>query len=436
MAEHVNQPVAPQVHPLLSTTPQSIAAATLIALQLSSAPSPSTDAAAPSVDPRTPMSPPIPPDPQSSVPPLQEYALPLALTSDPHSQESTASSLFSSPTLSIPVPPSPISTVTSLPSIPHTPMYERECENGQRGTETNGTPITDVVPRRPMTFWQTVMDNDEQDAGDQQQQCASLIPTPPQVHQLSSSPPGLSQRTNNGDDKDIGRCAQQASLLPAALSTREQQQPTPENGGEQCEGPNLMNIVRTHRKEWVMPFQCQLCRISFRKVGHLNMHWRSVHPTLQLPEASHNTGLLNASASAPPSTDSGGSSVSTSENYSRTAQGERPYNCPQCPASFRRGSDRNRHMRMVHARVRPHACPTCAKRFGRRTFMEAHLKTVHQKARPYKCFCGSVFGQRSSLTRHARRIHGTEPERVTGQTQEQALPLPPPPSQQQQAQRE
>jgi uncharacterized C2H2 Zn-finger protein len=33
--------------------------------------------------------------------------------------------------------------------------------------------------------------------------------------------------------------------------------------------------------------------------------------------------------------------------------------------------------------------------------------TVHEKRRPFACdHCGAAFGQRSSLTRHAKKIHG------------------------------
>lgn len=87
----------------------------------------------------------------------------------------------------------------------------------------------------------------------------------------------------------------------------------------------------------------------------------------------------------------------------------RAYACPQCDASFRRGSDRNRHMRMVHAKIRPFECALCGNHFGRKSFLEAHVLTVHHKLRPYRCDCGAAFGQRSSLTRHARKIHGREP---------------------------
>lgn len=213
-----------------------------------------------------------------------------------------------------------------------------------------------------------------------------------------------------------------------------------------------------------MNIPCIVCGVRFRKLGHLNMHWRSVHArrdpntnctnvpkfTQQSSHSNHPPTHTNPPASPrckptlPHCTNYNGGSISQKpeldDNYQRSISVDpklkivsvrssvlsqcnaaqsivngavikpnRAYGCPQCEASFRRGSDRNRHMRMVHAKIRPFECPMCGNHFGRKSFLEAHILTVHHKLRPFRCSCGAAFGQRSSLTRHTRKIHGREP---------------------------
>ena len=165
-------------------------------------------------------------------------------------------------------------------------------------------------------------------------------------------------------------------------------------GGEgvrgRVEDSSKMNIPRV------------VCGVRFRKPGHLNIHWRSVHAAsadavypgnIQVHTAAQRTSTQVKQA--PLEVQHGG-----------VSKASRAYGCPTCDARFRRGSDRNRHMRMVHAKIRPFQCNWCGNHFGRKSFLEAHILTVHKKLRPFRCQCGAAFGQRSSLTRHARKIHG------------------------------
>lgn len=158
-----------------------------------------------------------------------------------------------------------------------------------------------------------------------------------------------------------------------------------------------------------MNIPCVVCGVRFRKPGHLNMHWRSVHATSSdsaYPGKMHVRTL--AGSSHRPFCDDrfrNRDVVASSGRISKT-RGVRPYACPQCASRFRRGSDRNRHMRMVHDKIRPFECKKCGSHFGRKSFLEAHISTVHEKQRPFRCDCGAAFGQRSSLTRHAKKIHG------------------------------
>lgn len=171
-----------------------------------------------------------------------------------------------------------------------------------------------------------------------------------------------------------------------------------------------------------MNILCDLCGVRFRKPGHLNMHWRSVHATSSdsiypgkfqhLKEITPIRRGQQSTISAPLSSNGYTNSIDGGVNRKDRDIGKsgRAYGCPQCEARFRRGSDRNRHMRMVHAKIRPFECKICGNHFGRKSFLEAHILTVHQKLRPFRCECGAAFGQRSSLTRHTRKIHGREPQ--------------------------
>lgn len=181
---------------------------------------------------------------------------------------------------------------------------------------------------------------------------------------------------------------------PLTSSSRESgSAPTPTAGSAEDES-NKMNIP------------CVVCGVRFRKPGHLNMHWRSVHAASAdavYPGRMHArpAAALSPSSSTPRTPCEASNAARISK-----AKGARPYGCPQCVKRFRRGSDRNRHMRMVHAKIRPFECTQCGSHFGRKSFLEAHISTVHEKQRPFRCDCGAAFGQRSSLTRHSKKIHG------------------------------
>lgn len=138
--------------------------------------------------------------------------------------------------------------------------------------------------------------------------------------------------------------------------------------------------------------------------GAITKHDGSIMSHSRTGSLSNSTRSTLKNISTNPMNTTGCTTTTTSNGDVATTTG-RNYGCPQCPASFRRGSDRNRHMRMVHAKIRPFECGLCGNHFGRKSFLDAHVLTVHQKLRPFRCDCGAAFGQRSSLTRHARKLH-------------------------------
>lgn len=92
------------------------------------------------------------------------------------------------------------------------------------------------------------------------------------------------------------------------------------------------------------------------------------------------------------------------------APGAPQYDCPQCEATFRRRSDMNRHVRVVHEKQRPFACPTCQNRFGEKSNMLKHVRMVHQNIRHFRCpHCQAAFGQRGNCEAHIRAVHEKRP---------------------------
>jgi uncharacterized C2H2 Zn-finger protein len=298
---------------------------------------------------------------------------------------------------------------------------------------SSGTVIGDTSPARPLlppkksrsSFWATVMDVDDdgEDIDTNKRELCKVSSGQPALGDADSSVScdniAFDDDYTNGenvDEKDHRHkqgCENRNNFSRQARSTQSTA-PMPSDASQ-------MNIP------------CVLCGVRFRKPGHLNMHWRSVHASytdaaypgsfaFEQPTQAPSLGRAAASSAtrsrapvvprSPSPSHSGSPSFSAAATTSAgpsvaISKPGHAYGCPQCSACFRRGSDRNRHLRMVHERRRPFGCAQCPKQFGRKSFLEAHVLTVHEKRRPFGCDqCGAAFGQRSSLTRHARKIHG------------------------------
>nr|XP_015214071.1 PREDICTED: zinc finger protein Helios isoform X2 [Lepisosteus oculatus]XP_015214072.1 PREDICTED: zinc finger protein Helios isoform X2 [Lepisosteus oculatus]XP_015214073.1 PREDICTED: zinc finger protein Helios isoform X2 [Lepisosteus oculatus]XP_015214074.1 PREDICTED: zinc finger protein Helios isoform X2 [Lepisosteus oculatus]XP_015214075.1 PREDICTED: zinc finger protein Helios isoform X2 [Lepisosteus oculatus]XP_015214076.1 PREDICTED: zinc finger protein Helios isoform X2 [Lepisosteus ocu len=88
----------------------------------------------------------------------------------------------------------------------------------------------------------------------------------------------------------------------------------------------------------------------------------------------------------------------------RLPNGERPFLCNQCGASFTQKGNLLRHIKL-HTGEKPFKCPFCSYACRRRDALTGHLRT-HSVGKPHKCnYCGRSYKQRTSLEEHKERCH-------------------------------
>lgn len=84
----------------------------------------------------------------------------------------------------------------------------------------------------------------------------------------------------------------------------------------------------------------------------------------------------------------------------------RPFQCPQCAASFAIRDNLNRHLQ-THSAQRPFRCDTCGSGFRRREHLLTHQRTHEGKnALPWTCgVCGASFKHLYLLQMHQASQH-------------------------------
>ncbi|MEQ2260900.1 hypothetical protein XENORESO_002972 [Xenotaenia resolanae] len=135
-------------------------------------------------------------------------------------------------------------------------------------------------------------------------------------------------------------------------------------------------------------FSCQVCSISFQKMGYLITH-ASVHQ--------ENCGVC-------------GKQLEQTENLKLHLKVHREtlFRCSICGQSFTLRGNLRIHMR-IHSGERPHSCSICSKSFGRRASLVRHVRS-HMGEKPFACmYCGHSFTEKGNLTVHLRTHTGERP---------------------------
>lgn len=136
-------------------------------------------------------------------------------------------------------------------------------------------------------------------------------------------------------------------------------------------------------------------------------------PPIRLPTVGYVDSSRTGVAQQPPTsstTTTGNVPSGPGPSAATGTQSSGQYSCHLCEANFKRRSDMNRHVRVVHEKQRPFQCPQCLQRFGEKSNMQKHVRMVHQNIRGFHCnHCGAKFGQRGNCEAHVRAVHEKRP---------------------------
>ncbi|ORX94885.1 hypothetical protein BCR34DRAFT_669575 [Clohesyomyces aquaticus] len=103
------------------------------------------------------------------------------------------------------------------------------------------------------------------------------------------------------------------------------------------------------------------------------------------------------------------SSISPNTTPSPGEKSQR-FRCPKCPKTFRRTSDKNKHVSKVHKRSFPCTMNGCkAKSFGSGYDLARHKDTVHVASKKrFSCLvkeCPSEFSRKDNMVKHMKKLH-------------------------------
>uniref|UniRef100_A0A3B3W356 C2H2-type domain-containing protein n=1 Tax=Poecilia latipinna TaxID=48699 RepID=A0A3B3W356_9TELE len=139
-------------------------------------------------------------------------------------------------------------------------------------------------------------------------------------------------------------------------------------------------------------FGCQVCGITFQKMGYLITH-AAVHQ--------ETCGVC-------------GKQMEQTESLKLhlKAHRETTFRCSVCGQSFTLRGNLRIHMK-IHSGERPHSCSICSKSFGRRASLVRHVRS-HMGEKPFACmYCGHSFTEKGNLTVHLRTHTGERPYRCS-----------------------
>ena len=96
--------------------------------------------------------------------------------------------------------------------------------------------------------------------------------------------------------------------------------------------------------------------------------------------------------------------LSTLQRHMRIHLDSRPFNCDQCPGTYKSKEDLRRHKR-THEADRPYKCDICHNGFVDKSGLNRHMR-IHTGEKPFTCpDCGQSFTQCGTMKLHRQKRH-------------------------------
>ena len=87
-------------------------------------------------------------------------------------------------------------------------------------------------------------------------------------------------------------------------------------------------------------------------------------------------------------------------------EGNKPFQCNICDASFVEKRGLNRHVASVHEKKKPFQCSICNYGSAEKSKLKGHIASVHEGIRPFQCnICDASFVGKGDLNRHVASVH-------------------------------
>ncbi|KAG7303636.1 hypothetical protein JYU34_012166 [Plutella xylostella] len=189
------------------------------------------------------------------------------------------------------------------------------------------------------------------------------------------------------------------------------------------------HMVGTHKRPG--PNACDLCHKSFFKKSALMTHRATIHKIGPVVIEKKKKDKVCETCGK------GFSSTAVLANHIRTHTGERPWHCPDCPATFKANGTLQAHLMSIHDKTVNRlgqekkadkiCCDVCGRQFISPSALRLHYDFHHLKKKtkhhceicdkgPYKCrSCDVTYSARNNMYEHykLKHLHLKKDDRVT-----------------------